>query len=69
MSSQTKNYNYIGQHELYVSSVFLLWMYYRILDPKMAAATTLTDIGYISVSVVGYDVIDERGIRGIRLFE
>ena len=44
-------------------------MYYRILDPKMAAATTLTDIGYISVSVVGYDVIDERGIRGIRLFE
>ena len=38
-------------------------MYYRILDPKMAAATTLTDIGYISVSVVGYDVIEERDVE------
>jgi uncharacterized protein YhfF len=38
-------------------------MYYTILDPKMAAATTLTDIGYISVSVVGYDVIDERDVE------
>ena len=29
----------------------------------MAAATTLTDIGYISVSMVGYDVIDERDVE------
>jgi len=29
----------------------------------MAAATTLTDIRYISVSVVGYDVIDERDVK------
>ena len=28
-----------------------------------AAATTLTDIGYISVSVVRYDVIDERDVE------
>ena len=40
-----------------------LGMYYTILDPKMAAATTLTDIRYISVSVMGYDVIDKRDVE------
>ena len=42
---------------------YTLGTYYRILDPKMAAPTTLTDIRYISASVVGYDVIDERDVK------